>query len=520
MTRTPSSASLGPEAGPRDASSNFRWTTIAVGERLRGYRAAFALIVAGLAALMGAVLTPAPAAAPLAPRLDWFSCPTSDQCWPVDVSRLSLTGKTSVLKAVYSGVRRRSDLPLAVHITAMASAEVHWNGVLIGHNGAVGESRALETPGQFDAVVLIPPELVRPGPNIVAIRLSAHHLWAPVARPIHHLSVGPFEGADRTIVIHYLPTLIVIGLLLFAFVANLSLWLLRRQRGGGAAIFPFLAGTIVLQATIETSKLALAYPYPWQLARLAALAGLTTLAGLLVTAAALALGRGWRARVVILAMVMLGLAGAWLLLPWWDAKALWAFRAGMSGALVAAAAGTVRGASHARPVGFGCIVALALSGSPEFLDFTYYLIFVALFAWQIALAVRALRPTENIVLVAPASLQRENLIVIPNGSSQQRVALRDILHVRADDDYSIIHLADGRELLATINLAAILRLAPGSFLRVHRSHAINQEKIVALHRAGKTGRTIELVGGTRLPVGRTYWKSIVALLGTNGVSMV
>ncbi|WCM29022.1 LytTR family transcriptional regulator [Sphingomonas sp. QA11] len=108
--------------------------------------------------------------------------------------------------------------------------------------------------------------------------------------------------------------------------------------------------------------------------------------------------------------------------------------------------------------------------------------------------------------------------VIPNGSSQHRVALRDILHVQADDDCGVIHLVDGRELLATINLAAILRLAPGSFLRVHRSHAVNQEKIAVLHRAGKTGRTIELVGGTRLPLGRTYWKGIVALLGTNEVS--
>jgi hypothetical protein len=486
-----------------------------VGERLRGQRGALALIIGGLAALMFAALTPGPR--PSAPRLDWLLCPAPTRCRPVDVPALALTRPTNVLKAVYLDARQRPAMPLAVHITAMASAELRWNGMLIGRNGVVGENRAQETPGQFDAVFLVPPDLVRPGPNLVTIRLSAHHLWAPVVRPIHRLSVGPFEGADRNIFIHYLPTLIVIGLLLFAFVANLSLWLLRR--GAGMAIFPMLAGTIVLQAAIETSKLALVYPYPWQLARLVALAGLATLAGLLVTAAALSWVREWRMRAAILLIVALGLAGAWLFLPWWDAKALWGFRAGVFGALVAAAIGGARGAPYARPAGIGCIAALALSGIPGFLDFSYYLIFVGLFACQIPLAVRALRPAESIATAVPVASSPGDLIVIPNGGSQQRVTVRDILYVQADDDYSVVHLVDGRQLLATINLAAILRLAPGRFLRVHRSHAISPEKVAALHRTGRPARTVELVGGTRLPVGRTYWKVAVGLLATNGASI-
>lgn len=361
----------------------------------------------------------------------------------------------------------------------------------------------------------VPPDLVRPGANIVTVRLSAHHLWAPVARPIHWLSIGPYDRAADRIFVHYLPTLIVIGLLLVAFATNLSLWLVRG--GTGMTMFALLAGTIMLQAAVETGKLVLVYPYPWQLARLVALAGLATLAGLLVTAIALLWVREWRARAIIFLIVALGMGGAWLLLPWWDAKTLWAFRIGMVGALVAAAMGAARGVPNAGAAAIGAIVALALSGIPAFLDFGYYLVFAGLFACEILLSIRSLLLAERVEIAAPPSREGTDLIVIPNGGSQQHVAMSDILYVRADDDYSIIHLTSGRQLLATMNLAALLRLAPERLLRVHRSHAINPEKIEVLHRTGKFARTVELAGNVRLPIGRTYWKPAAGRLTPNRV---
>src|SRR6185436_13745877 len=83
--------------------------------------------------------------------------------------------------------------PLMVWITAMASTEVRWNGVLVGRNGQPGPDRASERPGRFFANFTIPAELVRPGDNRLSLRLSAHNLWLPVRRPIHVIEVTPYE---------------------------------------------------------------------------------------------------------------------------------------------------------------------------------------------------------------------------------------------------------------------------------------------------------------------------------------
>ncbi|MDQ8756227.1 LytTR family DNA-binding domain-containing protein [Sphingosinicella sp. LHD-64] len=505
-------ASAGSADASRGEPSRFRWTTIGVGEPGGRPYVAGALIIAGLVALLIGMLTPGGERESVA--LDWLWCPSETHCRSVDVSALELIGPAGTLKTVYVGADRIPHLPLAVHITAMASAEVRWNGVLIGRNGLVGDSRAEETPGRFDAVFHVPTALVHPGTNIVTVHLSAHHLWLPVARPIHRLSVGPLDARSSGVFLHYLPTLIVIGLLIVAFATNLFLYLLRRS--AIAAVFALLAGAIVLQAAVETSKLTLTYPYPWQLARLVALTGLAAFAGLVVTIAALSWVREARMRAAILLMVIAGFASAWLLLPWWDAKALWAFRIGVLGALVASAIGTVRAAPHAHLAGIAGIAALALSGIPGFLDLGYYLTFVGLFACQIPLAVRAMRPAPRVATVPPAVGDGTELIIIPNGGSQQRVAVRDVLYVRADDDYSVVHLVDGRQLLATMNLAALLRLPRARLLRIHRSHAINPDKVEAVHRAGRLARTVELVGGTCLPVGRTYWDATANMLTSHG----
>jgi DNA-binding LytR/AlgR family response regulator len=135
----------------------------------------------------------------------------------------------------------------------------------------------------------------------------------------------------------------------------------------------------------------------------------------------------------------------------------------------------------------------------NFLDSGYYLLFLVLFGWLAVAVVRSLRAAP----AAPA-LSPDETLSIPDGASRHLVRTSDLLRVRADDDYSVVTLTDGRELLSTANLAALIRLAPAHLLRIHRSHAINPAHIVATHRSGKSGPTVELQGGERLPIGRTY----------------
>lgn len=480
-----------------------------LGERINRTHAAIAMIVAGLAGLWVALTLHAPPDAP--PEQHWQLCRPHRACAPVDVSALPLGEPVTTLRTNFiAPAPGGSGRPVAVHITAMASAEVQWNGITIGHNGVVGADRATETPGRFDAVIIVPSDRIRPGSNLVEIRLSAHHLWAPVRRPIHLLSVGPYEDSARSVFDHYLPTLVVIGLLIVAFGMNALLWLF--DRGAVPAIFAALSAAILSQAVLEASKLVMTYAYPWQLARLFAIALVATLVGLLIALAAVVFVEGRRARLWLLALLLVSFAAIWVIVPWWDAKALWAFRAGLATALCASAVGLVRGIRYSAWAGVASVLGTALSGVPAFLDLYYYLFFVALFGGWTFLRVRQLWPAKPAAPVELPVTASSDILFVPDGGSQHRVVTGEILYVRAADDYCIVCLSDGRELLATLNLAAFLRRAPGLFLRVHRGHAVNPDKIAAVHRTGKFARTVELVGGVHLPVGRTYWTEMTSHL--------
>lgn len=466
-----------------------------VGERARDRWIILAVAVAGLIALAGpqvfAMLSHAPTATP---TQVWSVCAAPDPCRPADVSSVSLDAPVTTLTTTFVADRRTPETPLAIHVAAIASAEVWWNGARIGANGRVGQDRAHEIPGRFSAMIPVPQDRIRPGENQVEVRMSAHHLWAPVRRPIHALSIGPYRDPLRGTLRHYLPTLVLTGLLGLAFLGAVALWLLRRAPG--SATLTLLSGAVVTQAVVEASKLALTYPYPWQLARLAAVAGLAALAAFALGRIAVVLAPDRRLRRLLTAVLAIALLLALFGPPWWDAKALWAFRAGVTVALSGATAGALSGVKGARIAQLACVLGLALSWSPNFLDGGYYLLSLALFGWLAFTAVGGLRaPT------ATPSLTSDETLSIPNGASRHLIRASDLLHVRADDDYSVITLADGRELFSTANLSALIRLAPTYLLRIHRSHAVNPARIAAIHRSG---RTIELEGRVRLPVGRTY----------------
>ncbi|WP_354088336.1 LytTR family DNA-binding domain-containing protein [Brevundimonas faecalis] len=451
--------------------------------------------VLGLAALFGPQVLAMLSPQALAPdRMAWSLCDTRG-CRPVDVSNLRLDAPTTTLRAAYRADGASSVTPLAVHVVATASADVFWNGAPIGANGRVGADRAHEVPGSFSAVIPVPQGHVRPGLNLVEVRLSAHHLWAPVVRPIHRLSVEPYADPLRRTLSHYLPILALSGLLAFAFIAAAGLWIVRQRPQ--AAILAFMSGAVLAQAAVEASKLALTYAYPWQLARLMAIAGLTALAAFLL--GRLAIGRLSRrsSRIWLTVGLALALVVALATPPWWDAKALWCFRAGLTTVWLAAALGTRSDARHLYGVQVGCILWLALSWLPGFLDHLYYAFYLLLFC---GLGLRAVRQPASQTAEAPRLQQK--VISVPNGTSRHLIAADDILSARAADDYSLVTLTDGRELLATINLSSLIDLAPTCLQRIHRSHAVNPARVTAVHRSD---RTMEMQGGGRIPVGRTYW---------------
>ena len=114
------------------------------------------------------------------------------------------------------------------------------------------------------------------------------------------------------------------------------------------ATLTLLTGAVLAQAVVEALKLALTYSYPWQLARLAAIAGLAALAAVALGRLSLVFVSEKWARRALMTILLVALLVAVLGPPWWDAKALWAFRAGSFAALLAVTLGALSGLRHAR----------------------------------------------------------------------------------------------------------------------------------------------------------------------------
>ena len=127
----------------------------------------------------------------------------------------------------------------------------------------------------------------------------------------------------------------------------------------------------------------------------------------------------------------------------------------------------------------------------DFLDQSYYLLaailLVALAAEQIVALRQARRGQSD--EEARASLLEERLreaqgrdrfVALKDGTRVHRVSEAEIIFVRAADDYCEAHLADGRAILVTANLAAVHASLPERFLRVHKSYVVNADHVASV----------------------------------------
>ncbi len=93
-------------------------------------------------------------------------------------------------------------------------------------------------------------------------------------------------------------------------------------------------------------------------------------------------------------------------------------------------------------------------------------------------------------------------LYVRSGTAIVPVAVADVRWFEADGDYVIAHLARGTQVL-TLPLAKLEeRLDARRFARIHRTHIVNLDHVVAFRRHGKGGMVAELSDGTRLAVSR------------------
>lgn len=102
-------------------------------------------------------------------------------------------------------------------------------------------------------------------------------------------------------------------------------------------------------------------------------------------------------------------------------------------------------------------------------------------------------------LLAKGPLQR---LFVRSGTAIVPVPVSAVLHFEADGDYVVAHTERGRHVLALSLNRLEARLDAARFVRIHRTHLVNLDHVVAFRRHGKGGMTAELRGGAQLAVSR------------------
>lgn len=171
----------------------------------------------------------------------------------------------------------RDRTPIGLFLNGAFSAEVWWDGQPIGNKGSVGTSPDLELAGPQDAVLFVPPNLLKAGRHVIALRVSAQHAGWRINTPIDGLYLARYKAASAKLQAHYRWTLWIGGALMLATLVVLAMGVGLRDR---AFMYLGLAtlGTLA-QLGFEVSRAFISYDYSWHAIRLLGVSSSAAVAG-------------------------------------------------------------------------------------------------------------------------------------------------------------------------------------------------------------------------------------------------
>lgn len=415
-----------------------------------------------------------------------------------------------------------ADRPLGLFVTGKASSTAFLNGRHVGGNGRPAATAADEVPGVFDAVLFVPRGLVRPGENVIVLRLSAMRGHLRLSNPMHFVALGPYADPQQEILAIYWPALVTLGIFLIgAIYFAITAW--RGEDRAGSGIVALASLIAALQLLAEVARGLVPYVYPLHDLRLLAI--LLCACGFALTLIAY-LARQllrWRARRCAAACLALAVAMAVIcvLEPGFDGKTLLALLAAVGAGFVLAAFAAREGRRGALSVAvvLAALAAAILGLGSRFLDFAFYLFAGALLAWLFyrqALAIvaeRRLRRSEerraDRLEVALAKAGREpQRIELTTAGRADFVDLARIVRFAGAGDYVEAHFVDGASELYDDTLVRLEEALPADFVRVHRSHIVNAAFVRSLDKDGAGTGTLTLTDGAAVPVSRRVMPSV------------
>ncbi len=143
---------------------------------------------------------------------------------------------------------------------------------------------------------------------------------------------------------------------------------------------------------------------------------------------------------------------------------------------------------------------------------TYALILAAVVSWRLlmlrlqgeARVLDAPEPAAGEPAAAPAQPQRPERFLVRKLRREFLIAAADIEHVQAQGNYVGLRV-NGHDYLLRATLTEFLdQLDPARFVRVHRSHAVNLDRVVEIEPLDGGDARVTLQGGSVVPVSRRY----------------
>jgi two-component system LytT family response regulator len=103
-------------------------------------------------------------------------------------------------------------------------------------------------------------------------------------------------------------------------------------------------------------------------------------------------------------------------------------------------------------------------------------------------------------------------ILVRDGTRVHVIPSPLVEHIEAQDDYVSIH-SGGKRYLKLERISELeAALDPKRFVRIHRSHIVNIDRLVRLETYAKDSRIVVLSDGTKLPVSRAGYEKLRGLL--------
>jgi two-component system LytT family response regulator len=103
-------------------------------------------------------------------------------------------------------------------------------------------------------------------------------------------------------------------------------------------------------------------------------------------------------------------------------------------------------------------------------------------------------------------------LFLRSGRSVVPIAVADIDRFEAVGDYTAVHVKDAHHLLHVSLNQLETRLDPQQFVRIHRAHIVNLQRVESFIRRMGAGLVARMNDGTKLPVSRARAQMLRALI--------